>query len=643
MKQIISISIILVISMCKIFAQDSPFLNVKTWSGTIKVSLDKHESHDYGGMIDKKVHNYWDFESSLKFKFDGIGDENTLWFQYDIPITGKYQKEILTGPYMTKILLQPVNMGEYKSYGGFRISSYNDQVFWSSRIVICLEGKKTNTNPYGDTEISSTRNEIYLDFGQEINEFLELGVLDLYKYHDYTLNPDAKEIKYSGYIPSNFDGIFGRAYEPYVELVLFPSSIDEVIVKIKTSKTDNTHCLCNDSIISFFAEVNDKDCKFERFDIKYHSDKKPMIEKTTYGEKPSITFKGTGKSAGKITVKAIYKKDNKTFESEPYDMSFCMNKEPKPSDGGQIYLGKDEHNHRFVFTRGSYSQSKLDIVYENDEIWHNGKHIEKNENVDWIFLPKSSTFEEKQHENKTKFTVEASKMPTSNSDFGRKYIQSIFTEGDCDCASENSNLLVFYYPEEKGNPGQKDPNWSYYWKQTQAGRGHSYSVVETFPKVLVEGGLPMFHCAPGRGERHIDNNVLAFYDYTGDIIYLPIDLHSRTCPNRPNGIADKGIDCYASVVRHEKRHQEQLTSWWGVGLANYKCLDDLDGDLVPNWIEESAGCSKTSSQSCPGRPTYLDPNMTDLEMDAYQYGWKWNIADADDEDWSFGGKMFDKY
>jgi hypothetical protein len=216
-------------------------------------------------------------------------------------------------------------------------------------------------------------------------------------------------------------------------------------------------------------------------------------------------------------------------------------------------------------------------------------------------------------------------------------------KGNCDCEEEVRTAL-FFPRDSKNNPEEKDPNWSYYWKQTSAGKGEegepfNYKVVPAIPP-FNKKLCAYISCFMDCGGVPADPRGIAEYDNFEDIIYIPDALPLMSCaPRQPGAKEETGIDCYANTVRHETQHRINTISWWGPKMARYKCLDDLDGDSVPNDIEDSTpGCDKLDFSSCPNRPKWLG-DLGDMEFGSYQAGWTWQIGAADKEDWAYPGKQ----
>jgi hypothetical protein len=228
-------------------------------------------------------------------------------------------------------------------------------------------------------------------------------------------------------------------------------------------------------------------------------------------------------------------------------------------------------------------------------------------------------------------------LPDSNRHFGTKRITATVRG-----VSDSVQVRVFFDPQAKNNPGASgEPNWAFYWGQTQAKQGIDFTW-QSAPRQSC-GGTPA-----------------ARYVYDDDRIYLFDALFARGCLQRSDGSRATGIDCFAEALVHEQVHRDQLRYWWAqAGVNPPDCGADTgiwqhlarvaagaltqvdsDGDLVPSAIERGlAGCDPSNKRSCPLRP-YPDL-ITDVDMSSYRISWsRWALGRADSEDWSRGGKQW---
>lgn len=405
-------------------------------------------------------------------------------------------------------------------------------------------------------------------------------------------------------------------------------------VYVKTDKTTNPHCLCNDSIVYFYAHTNASGGEFEKFEIDYKSTNHPVVKENQGGQKPLLILNGHGENAGRVFVTAVYKKDGKRFKSKPYEMNFCKVSKIELTQNGYNNIHPSKTN--FVYSSDAPASLRIEAF---SKVWYNGQKVNNGEYSIWNINPNITGYSEETFSNDTRIAFLGEGMPSSNDDFGKRNITLTHYEPHCICEAEPIEIKLFYPRDAQNNPDGTRPNWAYYWSQTSAVYGSGFQVVDEIPNSMTHTAFVGFACL-GRTNEQINKNVLGRYDYYTGIVYLPTKFPEKSCPPRPNGEMDTGIDCFAQVLRHEERHREQLTQWWGKNMERYNCLDDLDGDLVPNWVEdEMEGCLKTFAFSCPDRPNHLGAELMDMEFDAYSFGWKWRQGKANKEDWSFPGKQ----
>lgn len=441
-------------------------------------------------------------------------------------------------------------------------------------------------------------------------------------------------IKYSGIAETNHSLYNASPLEGTLVVTLSPVT-NEPDITVTVNKITNPHCLCNDSIVEFSARTNAGGGSFEKFEIEYLSEKHPETLRNEGGARPVLVLKATGETSGKIKVKAVYKKDGTLFRSKAYEMNFC--KVEKPQAGYTVSNSHGYDKNKYVFSEDNPGSVHIRLF---SHIFMNGEKIEDSESTNWYMEPEESYLNSEIAGYGIGVSYKADKMPSENKNFGKKNVKVEYMGYECNCTSENEEIQIFYPRDAKNNPGSENrPNWAYYWNKTKARTLNNFEVVEEIPDDKTNIALPGLACL-GQILESSNAGVLARYDPFKGKIYIPENLPSRTCPSRPDGTVYEGIDCFAQVIRHEGRHKEQLTSWWGPNMANYNCIDDVDGDMLPNAIEiTTEGCNSLLPWSCPGRPTWLG-TVFDVDIDAYDYGWKWNPGDADKEDWSMPGKQF---
>lgn len=451
--------------------------------------------------------------------------------------------------------------------------------------------------------------------------------------NELSYDPNNPVITYNGEAETNYSLFNGTPLKGKLVLSISPVA-NEPDITVKTNKLTNPHCLCNDSIVEFTAYTNTGGGTFDKFEITYLSDKRPETVKNEGGAKPVLVLKGSGETAGKVKVKAVYKKDGNVFRSKAYEMNFCKIK--KPEAGHTVSNSHGYDKEKFVFSEDIPGTLTVRMY---SSIFYNGEKQEDPDAAYWRMEPEEDYLEKENSQYGISVTYKAKRLPAANNSFGKKKIKLTYFGESCECESEEAEFAIYYPRDAKNNPDYNVPNWAYYWDKTKAKSGYEYVIVEKIPDDKTVIALPGFACL-GQVLDSYNAGVLARYDPFRGLIYIPQNLPDLTCPSRPDGKAYSGIDCFAQVTRHEGRHKDQLTSWWGPNMANYNCIDDIDGDFLPNAVEmATAGCNSALPWSCPGRPTWLG-TVFDVDIDAYDYGWKWNPGDADKEDWASPGKQF---
>jgi len=409
---------------------------------------------------------------------------------------------------------------------------------------------------------------------------------------------------------------------------------NETKIEVKSLSTSKPHCCCDTIPIEFTATTNLSGGAFEKFKINYHSnDKHPVINKNEGGQKPALTIT-PGKPSCKISIIAVYKKEGKFFESTPFEMNFCYLKKPKFLPNASNSGGSKKNE--FVYSTDDVPYCDID-AYTVASL--NGSKI-PSEKIKWDISPNPETWkpENMPDDYAAKIRITSTQLPVSNTEFGKKILKATYNDEQCECETEQIEAKVFFARDVKNNPEKKMPNWAYYWKQTKAGQNIPFEVVAKIPS--------------NPGDASENPNVIARYDqYQGKIFMIEKFTNTVSPPCSPGGVMNDGIDHFAINLRHENCHKDELTSWWGPNFKNYSAWDDVDGDLVPNSVEDNtAGCDKQNRWSCPGRPTWITTvkigpfefSVTDIEMNAYRIGCSWSVGSADQEDWASPGRQYDK-
>jgi hypothetical protein len=203
-------------------------------------------------------------------------------------------------------------------------------------------------------------------------------------------------------------------------------------------------------------------------------------------------------------------------------------------------------------------------------------------------------------------------LPQRNDQFGEKEASIQYKRIEID----KNKYEVFYSKYEWTNPGKESPNWYYYWKQTSANKGeHGFDY--TTKHVAVTSSSPPYRFRIGSGSAEA---------------YPTLKVGANANQNL------NGIDTFAWVTRHEYRHQEQLSGWWGIGGRIAEL--DLDRDLIPDNLEATIPASEGGPYDPTLHNTYPhdDPRLTnDLERHCVFTQEPWDIGSANREDWGSPG------
>ena len=334
------------------------------------------------------------------------------------------------------------------------------------------------------------------------------------------------------------------------------------------------------------------------------------------GKTPRLRLRGDGKSTGKTTVTAVYLDKTKTIKSAPLVVHFA-------AIGEVIEVNSSSRvaAHEYVFSgKGRTLEMPL-----RAKAWLDGANA--GDRLTWEIEERGTALFEKEKAGDEGVRFVAKALPEKNDAMGPRNATARLEAEGCSCPKKHP-VKLFFARDERNNPGGETPNWEYYWSQTSAGRDFSYSMVGVIP--------------PSWAHKDAPPNAAARYDAAVDTIFIRDVLLKIGCAPRPDGVPDKGIDCYAVTLRHETHHRQQFLAWWGEKLADHQIWDprDPDGDYVPNEVEEEWGCDWMAQKSCPGLPKHLLKwDITDIETTAYEAGWKWAQKAADKEDWGCPGRQ----
>ena len=338
---------------------------------------------------------------------------------------------------------------------------------------------------------------------------------------------------------------------------------------------------------------------------------------------------GVTRTTTRFTVAIAYTRDGRTYQSGPHTVTVCVVDSISTPDGAKDISFDDGKPGRAVVALLSRATVAGRAV--SDDMRWTLEPIEDGTTL----TPSEATGE------KVSFTYET--LPEKNTSFGvRKATMQVEAEG-CTCARA-SNLRIFYAPFATNHPqpgalpaggDAPTPNWFYYWMQTSAGRGVDPARV-VYRTTIAPENIPPAGAPPpminGRYEESADRVLIAGRVPRRGACRARM---AEGNPPRPTGVSAIGIDCFAETLRHEWRHRVEYRQWWSGG---YDRASDLDGDRVPNGVEEQEpGCNRMDPLSCQRRPF---PDVTDRELTAYWVGWTWPLRSADAEDWTCLGKQW---
>jgi len=602
-------------------AQDSDprrWLQYKTLKGSIRAGSGK-------GAV--SLGPLWT-EGKSNFKLDATFElrqtrHEPYWGR--VEFVGKLKGTVSYGQAMKGVTTEDLKSRTEQSCGGaigpeseVRLSlSYKDGTFTFDAMAParCSANRlSVNTTQQGNTEI---------DMGDEMSFSVLLGPESLSK----GLPLPRTGSSFSRQAPAMIvpGGGIALPFDGHVEFTIGPAPPPpRVQVRVV-----GDGCSCNREVATFRAEATKKGGTFETFRVEGGE-----VVSNKGGAQPILELVADARKARKARVTAVYVLEGERFESPPLDVEFLRVEKPE--------LGKGEHH----FWENDYVYKRKSLAFDaSTRGWTNG---EEAKGVEWLVRPGRPVFnlEDKSEPGSSggKLVVEVwrDELPEGNADFGARSLHARASAGECSCDSDPAEFRTFFYPFDKDNPGGELPNWAYYWRQTRAAvPGLDFTAIAVLPPPFTKGGgLMGALCREDFFPADDPAAAQARYELLDGNLYMKEDFMRRDCaPRAPGERGSQWIDCFAELLRHEGHHKMQLTSWWGPKLANYRCGQDTDGDLVPDDVEDATpGCNPKIPASCPGRPSWLGTVLPDIEYEAYRVGWSWTRGSADSEDWSVLGR-----
>ncbi len=353
----------------------------------------------------------------------------------------------------------------------------------------------------------------------------------------------------------------------------------------------------------------------------------PEVLQNSGGTQPVLELQAK-ETTGPVTLRIRYTREGRTFDAAPFRVEFCAMKPIELDDpsGDAAFSGET---------------GRAEIVARQDA-WLNGRAV--NDQVAWaldeIPAPTVQTVDPASSRGE-RITFTYAGLPRRHDDFGPRTLRSRVQSGPCDC-TRTQRVRLFFNADAANNPDGTDPNWYYYWKQTDAVPADARRVTMAF-----RGFLPLDPGASG-------GTVAARWDGVTETLFIGSEA-SQSCalPRRPDPPHDpsgraiaEGIDCFAELVAHELQHRADFVAWWGTpkgphGVTKLEWLArDFDLDLVPNAVEATMpGCrtgapTRENKYSCDARPM---AGVPDAEVNAYYTGWAWPLGRVNHQDWSCGG------
>jgi hypothetical protein len=242
------------------------------------------------------------------------------------------------------------------------------------------------------------------------------------------------------------------------------------------------------------------------------------------------------------------------------------------------------------------------------------------------------------------YTAQSSNgLPANNSDFGQNGREVVLTVTGDLSKTQRAKVWLFFPKTGENHPRTNEPakrsgtiipNWYYYW--------HQIGSVVAGASDVRWGGLDFDPMQNRTG--------FTYFDTVENQWISEIWRQAGYAVPRSgyyNGAS--GIDLFAHLLRHEQKHHNDMTGWWGL-TNDRNDTADPDGDYIPG---NGAGVPTEQSLTIPANPNHsghYSPSLRATFMDHFDYGLGWSDAEdwavhteavwtngsADAEDWSAG-------
>ena len=230
-------------------------------------------------------------------------------------------------------------------------------------------------------------------------------------------------------------------------------------------------------------------------------------------------------------------------------------------------------------------------------------------------------------------------LPRDNSQFGRKSVKAMVNVGGC-VADDERWVKVFYDRDALNNPGDEDPNWFYYWKQTPAARPLNQFIEikygATSPPKCSEDNCPAYF-QTGSGVPVI---YICDFAKIGGVFELNFPLLYLHKPYYKGTRTTTQIETFAVAVRHEYEHWVIEHNYRGGKDPESFGPWDKDGDGLPDDMEYKWGFDKTKRQTFLADHRIVKDVEEDEEWLAYMSMQEIVPGSLDKYDWASPGKQW---